>query len=194
MWGSQGFMVGILELGAPMAYHCQKCDGVLDPREFNRGICDQCHKETSRSLPAWEKLPPLRRCYIRLLDPDGDVFDVWQNNLEATLEGLNDHHRVFRSNKKWQAFLDSQRAIATEWDLRNTLTDADRRFLDSLKISWEPLNMRARRYQLYGKPPLSLTTEQLADEAIKTVEQMSPAEKAKLRQQLDKGRFKDDVG
>ena len=177
MWGSQGFMVGILELGDPMAYHCQKCDGVLDPREFNRGICDQCHKETSRSLPAWEKLTPLRRCYVRLLDPHGDVFDVWQNHLEAELEGLNEHHRVFRSNKEWQAFLDSQRAIATEWDLRNTLTKSDQRFLDSLKISW-------------GQPPLSVTIEQLMEAATQTVKQMSPEEKATLRQQLDKGRFK----
>jgi hypothetical protein len=27
------------------AYHCHKCDGVLDIREFNCGICDNCHKE-----------------------------------------------------------------------------------------------------------------------------------------------------
>jgi hypothetical protein len=89
------------------------------------------------SLPTWEKLPPLRRCYARLLDPDGDVFDVWQNNLEATIEGLDTHHRIFRSEKQWQAFLDSQRAIAGEWDLRHTFTEADSAFLAELKISWE---------------------------------------------------------
>jgi hypothetical protein len=138
------------------------------------------------SLPTWEKLPPLRRCYVRLLDPDGEVFDVWQNNLEATLEGLNDHHRVFRSEKQWQEFLDSQRVIGGEWDLRNTLTERDRLFLAELKISWEPLSMRARRYQLYGKPPMSLTTEQLGEAMIQTVKQMSPSEKARLRQQLEK--------
>ena len=27
-------------------YHCHKCDGVLDFREVNRGICDKCHKES----------------------------------------------------------------------------------------------------------------------------------------------------
>ena len=126
-------------------------------------------------LPAWEQLPPLRRCYVRLLDPHGDVFDVWQNHLEAELEGLNEHHRVFRSNKEWQAFLDSQRAIATEWDLRNTLTKSDQRFLDSLKISW-------------GQPPLSLTIEQLMEAATQTVKQMSPEEKATLRQQLGRSK------
>ena len=47
------------------------------------------------SLPAWEKLPPLRRCYVRLLDPGGDAYDVWQNHLEAELEGLNEPHRKF---------------------------------------------------------------------------------------------------
>jgi hypothetical protein len=94
------------------------------------------------SLPTWEKLQPLRRCYVRLLDPDGDVFDVWQNHLEATLGGLNEHHRVFRSEKEWQSFLDSRRAIASDWDLRHTFTDDDRRFLDSLKILWEPETFR----------------------------------------------------
>jgi hypothetical protein len=89
------------------------------------------------SLPTWEKLQPLRRCYVRLLDPDGDVFDVWQNHLEATLGGLTEHHRIFRSEKEWQSFLDSQRAIASDWDLRHTVTNTDRRFLDSLKILWE---------------------------------------------------------
>src|SRR5580658_2511585 len=88
-------------------------------------------------LPTWEQLQPLRRCYVRLLDPDGDTFDVWQNHLEATLEGLNEHHRIFRSEKEWQSFLDSQRAIASDWDLRHTVTNADRRFLGSLKILWE---------------------------------------------------------
>ena len=113
---------------------------------------------------------------------------MWQKNLEATLEGLYDHHEVFRSEKQWQAFLDGQRAIATEWDLRHTLTEADRAFLAELKILWEPLSMRARRYQLYGEPnpPVSLTTEQLSEAMIRTAQQMSPEEKAKLRQQLEK--------
>jgi hypothetical protein len=132
-------------------------------------------------LPAWEKLQPLRRCYVRLLDPDGDVFDVWQNHLEAELSGLNEHHRVFRSNREWQEFLDSQRAIATDWDLRHTVTDFDRHLLATLKILWEPLSMRGRRYRVYGK---HLTTEQLMEAAIPTVKQMSPSEKSKLRQQI----------
>ncbi len=134
------------------------------------------------SLPAWEKLQPLRRCYVRLLDPDGDVYDVWQNHLEAELEGLNEPHQVFRSNSEWQEFLDSQRAIASDWDLRHTLTDADRRLLAELKVAWEPHSMRTRRYQLHG--PKHLTTEQLMEAAIQTVKQMSPSEKAKLRQQI----------
>lgn len=45
--------------------------------------------------------------------------------------------------------------------------------------------MRARRYQLYGQPPLSLTTEQLMEAATQTVKQMSPEAKAKLCQQLN---------
>ncbi len=36
------------------------------------------------------------------------------------------------------------------------------------------------------EPPVQLTTEQLMDAAIKTVKQMSPEEKAKLREQLEK--------
>jgi hypothetical protein len=32
------------------SHHCHQCDGVLDIREFNRGICDNCHKETPLSL------------------------------------------------------------------------------------------------------------------------------------------------
>ena len=143
------------------------------------------------SLPAWEKLPPIRRCYVRLLDPYGDSFDVWQNHLEATLEGLNEPHRFFRSNTEWQAFLDSQRAIASDWDLRNTFTDADRAFLAELKIAWETLSMRARRYQLYGKPPAHLTTEQLGEAMIRTAKQMTPEERAELRQQLDKSVMRD---
>jgi hypothetical protein len=136
------------------------------------------------SLPAWEKLQPLRRCYIRLLAPDGDVFDVWQNNLEATLGGLDTHHEIFRSQRQWEMFLDSQRKIATDWDLRNTFTAGDRAFLAELKIAWEPISMRARRYQVYDSK--HVTTEQLMDAASQTVRQMSPAEKAKLRQQLEK--------
>ena len=93
-------------------------------------------------LPLWESIPTLRRCYIRLLAPEGDVHDVWQNNLEATLEGLDTPHQIFRSQKQWEHFLSSQRAIATDWDLRNTFTAGDRRFLDALKILWEPDTMR----------------------------------------------------
>jgi hypothetical protein len=95
----------------------------------------------------WEQLPTLRRCYIRLLDPDGDVYDVWQNHLEATLGGLDTHHEIFRSQKQWEIFLDSHRKIAGEWDLRHTFTDADRRFLDSLKILWEPETFRHARWR-----------------------------------------------
>jgi hypothetical protein len=103
------------------------------------------------SLPAWEKLQPLRRCYVRLLDPDGDVFDIWQNHLEATLSGLNEHHEVFRSQRQWEMFLDSQRKIATDWDLRHTFTDADRRLLAELKVAWEPETFRrARRKASHG--------------------------------------------
>jgi hypothetical protein len=99
-------------------------------------------------LPTWEKLQPLRPFYVRLLDPDGGTYDVWQNHLEAELEGLNEHHKVFRSNSEWQEFLSTQRKIATDWELRHTVTDFDRHLLATLKILWEPLSMRGRRYRV----------------------------------------------
>ena len=132
------------------------------------------------------KVADARPFYVRLMDPFGDTYDVWQNYLEAELSGLDTHHEVFRSNREWQEFLDSQRAIANDWDLRHTVTDFDRHLLATLKIAWEPLSMRARRYQLYGKPPVHLTTEQLGEAMIRTAKQMTPEEKAELRQQLEK--------
>jgi hypothetical protein len=102
------------------------------------------------SLPTWEKLSPLRRTYIRILGPDGTTDDVYRGDLEAALEARDTPHQFFYSQEQWQAFLDHQRHIVDGWDLRNTFTDADRAFLAELKILWEPLSMRARRYQLYG--------------------------------------------
>jgi hypothetical protein len=98
-------------------------------------------------LPLWESIPALRRCYIRLLSPSGDVHDVWQNNLESTLEGLDTPHRIFRSQKQWGTFLESQREIADEWDLRATFTASDRVFLAELKVVWEPKTMRHARWR-----------------------------------------------
>jgi hypothetical protein len=116
------------------------------------------------SLPTWEKLQPLRRCYVRLLDPDGDVFDVWQNHLEATLEGLNEHHRIFRSEKEWQSFLQGQRNIATDWDLRHTLTAADRRLLAELKIVWE--QQEHTRKKIYPPIPAGHALVRTSDGAL----------------------------
>jgi hypothetical protein len=97
------------------------------------------------SLPTWEKQPVLRRNYVRLLSPDGEVEDIWQGHLEAALEALDTPHQIFRSQKQWEIFLHSQRDIASGWVLRNTFTEADRRFLAELKVSWEPETMRHAR-------------------------------------------------
>jgi hypothetical protein len=99
-------------------------------------------KDEVNLLPLWEKLPVLRRCYVRLLSPEGDVEDVWQNHLESALEALDTPHRIFRSQKDWDLFLEGQRNIASGWDLRHTITDADRRFLAALRIAWDPETMR----------------------------------------------------
>lgn len=99
------------------------------------------------SLPTWEKLPVLRRCYVRLLSPDGDVEDVWQGHLEAALEARDTAHQIFRSQKDWSLFLQGQRNIANGWELRNTFTESDRAFLAALKVSWEPETMRHARWR-----------------------------------------------
>jgi hypothetical protein len=44
---------------------------------------------------AWEKLPVLRRCYVRPLSPDGDVEHVWQGHFEAALEARDTAHQIF---------------------------------------------------------------------------------------------------
>ena len=99
------------------------------------------------SLPVWEKLDALRRNYIRLLSPDGQVADVWQNHLEAALESFDTSHQIFRSQKEWNLFLHEQRDIASGWALRNKLTDADLRLLAALKVSWEVETMRHARWR-----------------------------------------------
>ena len=100
------------------------------------------------SLPTWEKLLPLRRNYLRFLAPDGTTDDVYRGDLEAALEARDTPHQIF-TPKDWEAFLQGQRKIASEWDLRHTFTDSDRAFLAELKIAWEPISMRARRYPLH---------------------------------------------
>jgi hypothetical protein len=101
------------------------------------------------SLPVWEKLDALRRNYIRLLSPDGQVEDVWQNHLEAALESFDTPHQIFRSQREWELFLEEQRDIASGWALRNKFTDSDRRFLAALKIAWEPETMRHARWRMF---------------------------------------------
>jgi hypothetical protein len=98
------------------------------------------------SLPTWEKLPPLRRNYLRLLAPDGTTDDVYRGDLEAALEARDTPHQIF-TPKDWESFLQGQRKIAGEWDLRNSLTDGDRRLLAELKVAWEPETMRHARWR-----------------------------------------------
>jgi hypothetical protein len=98
------------------------------------------------SLPMWEKLPQLRRNYLRLLAPGGTTDDVYRGDLEAALEARDTPHQIF-TPKDWEAFLQRQRKVAVDWDLRNTFTGADRRFLDSLNILWEPETFRRARWR-----------------------------------------------
>jgi hypothetical protein len=103
------------------------------------------------SLPTWEKLPPLKSGYARLVDLENgrhdDVLFCW---LEGAMEASDRPLQILKSQNQWLQFLEWQRGIADEWNLRNTYTERDRGFLAELKISWEPLSMRARRYQLPG--------------------------------------------
>jgi hypothetical protein len=50
-----------------------------------------------------DPLPSLRRNYVRLLSPEGFIEDVWKGNLEAALEGLDQHHDIFTSQRDWDA-------------------------------------------------------------------------------------------
>jgi hypothetical protein len=65
----------------------------------------------------WEKLPVLRRCYVRPLSPDGDVEHVWQGHFEAAVEARDTAHQIFRSQNDWQLFLQGHRDVASDWDL-----------------------------------------------------------------------------
>jgi hypothetical protein len=99
------------------------------------------------SFATWEKQPVLRRNYVRLLSPDGGVHDVWQGWLEGALEASDKPLQIFRSQKRWELFLQGQRDIADGWELRNTVTASDRAFLAALKIAWEPETMRHARWR-----------------------------------------------
>jgi hypothetical protein len=72
-------------------------------------------------------------CYRRTA-----IEHVWQGHLEAALEARDTAHQIFRSQKDWGLFLQGHRDIASDWDLRNTVTASDRAFLAALKIAWEP--------------------------------------------------------
>jgi hypothetical protein len=93
------------------------------------------------SLPSWEKLPPVKPGYSRLVDLESgrhdDVPFCW---LEGAMEASDRPLQILKSQKQWLQFLDWQRGIADAWNLRTTFTAADRRFLDGLKILWEPLS------------------------------------------------------
>ncbi|MGB8801389.1 MAG: hypothetical protein WCC97_11925 [Candidatus Acidiferrales bacterium] len=130
-------------------------------------------------LPLWESIPTLRRCYVRLLSPEGDVHDVWQNNLEATLEGLDTPHEIFRSQKQWELFLNSQRAIATDWDLRNSFTADDRRFLDALRILWEPETFRHFRWRMSH-----VHDDDFLRDSASSFQELHPEQQEQLRKEI----------
>ena len=67
--------------------------------------------------------------------------------LEGALEASDRPLQIFRSQKQWELFLQGQREIASDWDLRNTVTANDRAFLAALKVSWEPETMRHARWR-----------------------------------------------
>jgi hypothetical protein len=96
-------------------------------------------------LAAWEKQPALRRNYVRLIHPDGDVEDIWRGWLEGALEASEKPLQIFTSQKDWELFLQKHRDIASDRELRNTFTEGDRRFLVELKVAWDPETMRHAR-------------------------------------------------
>jgi len=98
-------------------------------------------------LPAWEKFGGLKRNYVRIIHPGGKVEDLWMGWLEGAMESSDKPLQIFRSQKQWETFLREQRSIATDWDLRNTLTASDRAFLAALKVSWGPRTMRRARWR-----------------------------------------------
>ena len=100
------------------------------------------------SLPAWEKLPPVKPGYARLVDLENgrhdDVLFCW---LEGAMEASDRPLQILKSQKQWLQFLEWQRGLATEWNLRNTFTERDRAFLAELKILWEPETFRHARWR-----------------------------------------------
>jgi hypothetical protein len=99
------------------------------------------------TLPTWERQPVLRRNYARLVRPEGKIEDIWRGWLDGALEASDEPLQVFTSQNDWNLFLQHQREIVSEWNLRNTFTECDRCFLAELKVAWEPETMRHARWR-----------------------------------------------
>ena len=56
-----------------------------------------------------DRLPPLRRNYVRLLSPEGFIEDVYRGTLESALEGLTEPHSIFNSQREWDAHVQWRR-------------------------------------------------------------------------------------
>jgi len=68
------------------------------------------------------------------------------------------------------------------WSSRNAFTIHDTEWLDELKVEYgDPCGLESNAGRAR---PIVMTTEQLMQATIETVQQMSPEEKAKLRQQI----------
>jgi hypothetical protein len=88
------------------------------------------------NIANWEKAPPLKMNWVRLLSPEGDIHDLWRGYLEGALEASDEPLRVFRSQQQWNAFLAQQTAVEGQWSMRETFTAFDREFLSELKVGW----------------------------------------------------------
>ena len=89
------------------------------------------------NLEAWEKQPELKQDQIRLLWPDGRVWNLWKYQLDDALDEEIDKPRdVFYSREDWESFLREQRLINAQWALRQMLTGEDTKLLRDLGVSW----------------------------------------------------------
>jgi hypothetical protein len=59
----------------------------------------------SKNLVKIARSRPLRKNYVRLVDSDGDIEDVYRDYLEGALEARDTPWLVFYGNREWQEFL-----------------------------------------------------------------------------------------
>jgi hypothetical protein len=108
--------------------------------------------EDASTIAYWLSLPRVWRGWVRVLTPNGRLLcDCRESELFGVLEIQNEPHTFYR-REEWREFLtkklrDSQRAIASDWDLRHTVTASDRVFLAELKVAWEPETFRHARWR-----------------------------------------------